>query len=47
MQVQQVLHEILMNTCADMHKTRRIALETNIMAALTGQRSRRHPVYSR
>ena len=38
MQVQPVLHKILMNTCADMHKARRIALETNIMAALTGQR---------
>lgn len=38
MQVQQVLHKILMNTCADMHKTRRTALETNILAALTGQR---------
>ena len=38
MQAQQVLHKILMNTCADMHKMRRCALETNVLAALTGRR---------
>ena len=38
MQAKQVLHKILMNTCSDMHKTRRIALEANVLAALTGQR---------
>ncbi len=38
MQAQQVLHKILMNTCPDMHKTRRLAFETSILAAMTGRR---------
>ena len=38
MQAQQVLHKILMNTCANMHKMRRDALQTNVLAALTGRR---------
>lgn len=38
MQAKQVLHKIMMNTCPDMHKTRRSALEANVLSALTGQR---------
>ena len=38
MQVQQVLHKIIMNTCPNMHKTRRDALEANVLAALNGRR---------
>jgi len=38
MQAQQVLHKLMMNTCADMHKIRRQALEANVFAALTGRR---------
>jgi len=37
MQAQQVLHKILMNTCSNMHKMRRDALQTNVLAALTGR----------
>jgi len=37
-QVQQVLHKIMMNTCPSMHKTRRAALEANVLAAITGRR---------
>ena len=38
MQAKQVLHEIMINTCPNMHKMRRNALEENVLAALTGQR---------
>lgn len=38
MQAQQVLHKIMMNSCPDMHKTRRSALEATVLSALTGQR---------
>lgn len=38
MQVKQVLHKIMINTCSNMHKTRSNALEVNVLAALTGQR---------
>lgn len=38
MQAQQVLHTIMKNTCANMHKTRRSALEATVLAALTGRR---------
>lgn len=38
MQAQKVLHKLIRNTCTDIHKTRRTALEANVMAALTGQR---------
>ena len=38
MQAQQVLHKIMKNTCPNMHKTRRDALEANVLAALIGRR---------
>jgi len=38
MQAKQVLHKIIINTCPNMHKMRRNALEANVLAALTGQR---------
>jgi len=38
MQAKQVLHKIMTNTCPNMHKTRRTALEENVLAALKGQR---------
>jgi len=38
MQAEQVLHKIITNTCPNMHKMRRHALEANVLAALTGQR---------
>ena len=38
MQAKQVLHKIMINTCPNMHKMRRHALEENVLAALTGQR---------
>lgn len=38
MQAQQVLHKLLMNTCPNIHKTRRESLEANVLAALIGQR---------
>lgn len=38
MQAKQVLHKIMINTCPNMHKMRRNALEENVLAALTGQR---------
>lgn len=38
MQAQTVLHKLLMNTCAMMHKTRREALAANVLGALTGRR---------
>lgn len=38
MQAQPVLHKLLMNTCALMHKTRRESLAANVMAALLGRR---------
>lgn len=38
MQAKQVLHKIMTNTCPNMHKMRRNALEENVLAALTGQR---------
>ena len=38
MQAQQVLHKMLMNTCPEMHKTRRASLEANVLAAMTGRR---------
>jgi len=38
MQAQQVLHKLLNATCSIMHQTRRLSLEANVMAALTGRR---------
>ena len=38
MQAQQVLHKLILNSCTDMHKTRRESLEVNVMSGLTGQR---------
>ncbi len=38
MQAQQVLHKLIMNTCPDMHKTRRDALEAIVQSALIGRR---------
>lgn len=38
MQAGSVLHNLLMNTCALMHKTRRLSLEAAIGGALLGQR---------
>lgn len=38
MQAKQVLHKIMMNTCPDMHKIRRDALEANVLSALSGRR---------
>lgn len=38
MQAQTVLHKLLKNTCPTMHKMRREALETTVMAALIGRR---------
>lgn len=38
MQAKQVLHKIMINTCPNMHKMRRNALEENVLAALKGQR---------
>lgn len=38
MQARPVLHNLLMNTCALMHKTRRLSLEAAIGGALKGQR---------
>ncbi|MDH5408188.1 MAG: IS4 family transposase [Gammaproteobacteria bacterium] len=38
MQAQQVLHKLLMNTCANIHKTRRESLEALVQSALIGQR---------
>lgn len=38
MQAQPVLHRLLMNTCAWMHKTRRASLAANVMAVLIGRR---------
>ena len=38
MQVHEVLHKIIMDTCPNMHKTRRDTLEVNVLAALNGWR---------
>lgn len=38
MQAQKVLHKIMMNTCPNIHKTRRDSLEANVFAALIGRR---------
>ncbi len=38
MQAQQVLHKLIMNSCPDMHKTRRDALEATVQSALIGRR---------
>ena len=38
MQAQQVLHKLLTTVCSMMHQTRRIALEVNVLAALSGTR---------
>jgi len=38
MQAPTVLHKLLMNTCAMMHKTRRESLAANVLGALTGRR---------
>ncbi len=38
MQAQQVLHNLIMNTCPDMHKTRRDAFEATVQSALIGRR---------
>lgn len=38
MQAQQVLHKLLMNTCQNIHKTRRESLEATVHAALIGHR---------
>ena len=38
MQAQQVLHKLIQNTCPTMHKTRRGALEANVLGALIGRR---------
>ncbi len=38
MQAQQVLHKLIKNTCPTMHKTRRGALEANVLSALIGRR---------
>ncbi len=38
MQANKVLHKLLMDTCAWMHKTRREALAANVLAALIGRR---------
>jgi len=38
MQAQAVLHKLLMNTCPNMHQTRRASLEANVLAALVGRR---------
>ena len=38
MQAQQVLHKLAMNTCPNMHKTRRDALQAIVEAALVGRR---------
>ena len=38
MQAQQVLHKILINTCPEMHKVRRDAIQATVIAALTGRR---------
>jgi hypothetical protein len=37
MQAKQVLHNVLRETCSDMHKVRRNALAATVMAALEGQ----------
>jgi hypothetical protein len=38
MQADKVLHKLLQNTCPDMHRTRRHALEATVQAGLAGQR---------
>lgn len=38
MQAQKVLHKLIQNTCADMHKSRRESLEVNVKASLIGRR---------
>ena len=38
MQVDQVLHKLIMNTCPNLHKLRQTALEENVFAALSGRR---------
>ena len=38
MQAQRVLHNLIMDTCPDMHKTRRNALEATVQSALIGRR---------
>ncbi len=38
MQVDQVLHKLIMNTCPNLHKLRQTALEANVFAALSGRR---------
>lgn len=35
---QQVLHKIINNTCTDMYKTRRLALEATILSTLMGRK---------
>jgi len=38
MQARQVLHKLIMNSCPDMHKTRRTALEAMVQSTLIGRR---------
>lgn len=38
MQAKQVCHKLLNDTCSIMHRTRRLSLEANVMAALSGTR---------
>ena len=38
MQAKQVVHRLLNHTCSILHQTRRIALEVNVLAALSGTR---------